>query len=72
MIANRIVVSAEKLKVKTVVSPECGHAFTALRWGGPNLVGRAYPFNVVHILELLDAGRVAVLYVFSIYIKRKI
>ncbi len=53
-IVSRIVGAAEKLKVKNVISPECGHAFTALRWEGPNLIGRPYNFNVVHILELLD------------------
>jgi Fe-S oxidoreductase len=56
-IVERIVRGAEKLKVKYVVSPECGHAYTALRWEGPNLIGRAYPFQVIHILELLDQLR---------------
>jgi Fe-S oxidoreductase len=56
-IVLRIVNAAEKLKVKYVISPECGHAFTALRWEGPNLIGRAYSFGVVHILELLDQLR---------------
>jgi Fe-S oxidoreductase len=54
---ERIVAAAEKLKVKSVISPECGHAYTALRWEGPNLIGRAYPFTVVHIVELLDQLR---------------
>jgi Fe-S oxidoreductase len=58
-IVMRIVNAAEKLQVKTVISPECGHAFTALRWEGPNLIGRPYGFNVVHILELLDELRSA-------------
>jgi len=56
---QRIVDGAEKLKVKTVISPECGHAYTALRWEGPNLIGRPYPFHVLHILELLDELRAA-------------
>ncbi len=51
---QRVVDGAEKLKVKHVISPECGHAYTAIRWEGPNLIGRPYPFKVVHILELLD------------------
>jgi len=51
---ERVVAGAEKLKVKTVISPECGHAYMALRWEGPNLIGRSYSFNVIHILELLD------------------
>ena len=56
-IVLRIVNAAEKLKVKHVISPECGHAFSALRWEGPNLIGRPYTFGVVHILELLDQLR---------------
>jgi Fe-S oxidoreductase len=56
-IVERTVRGAEKLGVKYVVSPECGHAYTALRWEGPNLIGRAYPFTVIHILELLDQLR---------------
>ena len=51
---ERIVSAAEKLKVKNVVSPECGHAYSAIRWNGPNFIGRKYDFGVVHILELLD------------------
>lgn len=54
VLVERIVHGAEKLKVKYVISPECGHAYTALRWEGPNLIGRPYPFEVIHILELLD------------------
>lgn len=50
----RVVAGADKLKVKNVISPECGHAYTAIRWEGPNFIGKAYDFNVVHILELLD------------------
>jgi Fe-S oxidoreductase len=57
VIVSRVVAGAEKLKVKTVISPECGHAYTALRWDGPNLIGRPYTFNVQHILEVLDELR---------------
>lgn len=53
-LVQRVVDEAEKLKVKYVISPECGHAYTAIRWDGANLIGRPYPFKVVHILELLD------------------
>jgi Fe-S oxidoreductase len=55
VLVQRIVDGAEKLKVKTVISPECGHAYTALRWEGPNLIGRPYAFDVLHILEVLDS-----------------
>lgn len=57
VILGRVVEGAERLKVKTVISPECGHAYTALRWDGPNLIGRPYRFEVLHILELLDQFR---------------
>jgi Fe-S oxidoreductase len=50
----RVVETAERLKVKNVISPECGHAYSALRWEGPNLLGRQYSFKVVQITELLD------------------
>jgi Fe-S oxidoreductase len=57
VLVQRIVDAAEKLKVKTVISPECGHAYTALRWEGPNLVGKPFDFEVKHILEVLDELR---------------
>ncbi len=53
-LVQRIVDAAEKLKVKTVISPECGHAYMAIRWEGPNLVGKPFTFKVRHILEVLD------------------
>jgi Fe-S oxidoreductase len=56
-LVQRVVDAAEKLKVKAVISPECGHAYMAIRWEGPNLVGKPFNFKVVHILELLDELR---------------
>lgn len=56
-IVQRIVEAAVKLGVKTVISPECGHAYTALRFEGPNLTGRPHPFQVLHILEVLERFR---------------
>ena len=53
-LVQRIVDVADKLRVKTVISPECGHAYTAIRWDGPNLLGKAFNFKVRHILEVLD------------------
>ncbi len=57
MIVTRIVDAAERLQVKHVLSPECGHAYMAIRWEGPNLIGRPFNFKVVHVLELLDELR---------------
>lgn len=58
-LVERVVHAAEGLQVKTVISPECGHAYIALRWEGPNLIGRPYRFKVLHITELLDQLREA-------------
>lgn len=54
---NRIVQAAEELNIKNVISPECGHAYMAIRWEGPNVIGRPYPFKVYHIIEVLDQLR---------------
>jgi len=53
-LVQRIVDVADKLRVKTVISPECGHAYMAIRWDGPNLVGKPFNFKVRHILEVMD------------------
>ncbi len=58
VLVERVVDAAETLGVKGVVSPECGHAYQALRWEGPNLIGRPYKFEVIHIIELLERLRV--------------
>ncbi len=57
MMINRIVEAAEELNIKNVISPECGHAYMAIRWEGPNVIGRPYPFKVFHIIEVLDKLR---------------
>ncbi len=56
-ILERVVKAAEDLEVKAVISPECGHAYGAIRWAGPNMMGRQFKFEVVHIIELLDQLR---------------
>jgi len=56
-LSGRIVKAAEKLKVKYVISPECGHAYTTIRWDAPNFLKRKLPFKVVQIMELLDQLR---------------
>jgi Fe-S oxidoreductase len=57
LLVQRVVDAAVALGVKNVISPECGHAFTAIRWEGPNLIGKSYPFKVFHIVEVLDQLR---------------
>ena len=56
-IVSRVVEAAEELEVKYLISPECGHAYGAVRWAGPNMLGRQFSFEVVHIVELLDRLR---------------
>lgn len=56
-LVERVISAATKLSVKNIISPECGHAYTAIRWESANLIGRSMPFRVVHILELLDELR---------------
>ncbi|MGA0033950.1 MAG: (Fe-S)-binding protein [Burkholderiales bacterium] len=38
---------------KTLILPECGHAYGALRWQGANVYGKPLPFEVLHISEFL-------------------
>jgi Fe-S oxidoreductase len=56
-LVQRVVDAAVALGVRNVISPECGHAYTAIRWEGPNLIGKPYPFKVFHIIEVLDELR---------------
>jgi len=50
---ERIVSAAEDLGTKTLVIPECGHAYGVLRWSGANILGRPLPFHAMHITEYL-------------------
>lgn len=50
---TRIAEAAEAVGAKTVVIPECGHAYGVMRWSGANILGRPLPFSVVHITEYL-------------------
>jgi len=58
-LSERIIDAAIACKAKTVVLPECGHAYGALRWEGANVHGAPLPFEVLHISEYLAslAGR---------------
>ena len=53
LMVTRIVEAAESVGAKTVVIPECGHAFGVLRWSAANMLGRPLPFAVLHISEFL-------------------
>ncbi len=53
LMVERITDAAESVGAKTVVIPECGHAFGVLRWSGANMLGRPLPYTVLHITEFL-------------------
>lgn len=57
ILVERLVDEAERLQVAGVVISECGHAYQALRWDGPNLLGRVFGFKVLHLVELVDRLR---------------
>lgn len=48
-----IINEAKKIGAKTVIAPECGHAYPALRWEGANEYGQELPFEVLAISEFL-------------------
>lgn len=51
-------------QAKTIVIPECGHAYGALRWEAANLYGKPLPLQVQHMSEFLadaiDSGKLNV------------
>ena len=49
----RLIDAAIKAGAKTLILPECGHAYGALRWQGANVYGKPLPFTVKHISEFL-------------------
>ncbi len=61
---QRIIDEAIACEAKTVIVPECGHAYPALRWEGANEYGHPLPFEVLAISEFIGqeirAGRLRV------------
>lgn len=51
--SDGIIDQAIKIGAKTVIVPECGHAYPALRWDGANEYGKALPFEVLAISEFI-------------------
>jgi Fe-S oxidoreductase len=60
-LSNQLVEAARALGATTVIIPECGHAYPAVRWYGANGYGAPLPFEVLHLSEFLGrevtAGR---------------
>ncbi len=60
-ISLRLIDQAIACKAKILLVPECGHAYTALRWEAADLYGKPLPFKVRQVTEFLadelQAGR---------------
>ena len=52
---RRIAAQASKCGAKTIVVPESGHAYQALRWESANELDEALPFEVLAISEFMAA-----------------
>lgn len=52
----KLIEAAIAVGAKTLILPECGHAYQALRWQGANLYGKPLPFRVVQVAEYLAEG----------------
>jgi Fe-S oxidoreductase len=63
-LTRALVDTAVKIGAKTILLPECGHAYGAARWEAAKWYGRALPMRVVHMTEFLAeelaAGRIRV------------
>ena len=49
----KLIETAISCKAKILLLPECGHAYSAMRWAGANVYGKPLPFKVRHISEFL-------------------
>jgi len=52
-ISLRLIEQAVACGARQVIVPECGHAYTALRWEAADLYGKPLPFKVRHVTEFL-------------------
>lgn len=63
-LTRSLIDTALKIGARTLLLPECGHAYGAARWDAARWYGGALPVRVVHMTEFLDelisAGRIRV------------
>jgi Fe-S oxidoreductase len=52
-ISLRLIEQAIACHAQVLLIPECGHAYTALRWEAADLYGKALPFKVMAVTEYL-------------------
>jgi Fe-S oxidoreductase len=53
IIVKRLYDEMENIEAKKCVLAECGHGSRAFRWEGPNVIEKAYPFEVLTSVELI-------------------
>ncbi|MDO9195524.1 (Fe-S)-binding protein [Rhodoferax sp.] len=53
-LTRALIDTAVKIGAKTVILPECGHAYGAARWEAAKWYGEALPVRVIHMTEFLD------------------
>lgn len=52
-VIRRIVQETIAAGARTLIVPECGHAYAAMRWNAANVMGTALPFEVLAISEFV-------------------
>ncbi|MDO9198927.1 (Fe-S)-binding protein [Rhodoferax sp.] len=53
-LTRALIDTAVKIGAKTVILPECGHAYGAARWEAAKWYGEALPVRIIHMTEFLD------------------
>lgn len=53
-LTRALIDTAVKIGAKTVLLPECGHAYGAARWEAAKWYGQALPVRIIHMTEYLD------------------
>ena len=53
-LTRKLVDTAVKIGAKTILLPECGHAYGAARWEAAKWYGRELPVRIIHMTEFLD------------------
>lgn len=53
-LTRALIDTAIKIGAKTILLPECGHAYGAARWEAAKWYGEALPVRIIHMTEFLD------------------
>ncbi len=50
---RRILEGAKELGIKTIIAPECGHAYQSMRFVAPNVFPREWDMEVLNVVEFI-------------------